>query len=342
MNQRIAAMLGLALTLVTAGVAVAATPAGPAKNAVSKVWHVGGAGGWDYATLNAAGTRLYLPRTTHTQVFDTKDGRVVADIPGNHRAHGVALVSGVGRGFITDGEQAVVQIFDLANNRLLGQVGAAKDADGILYDPASKRVLVMCGDSREMIAIRPDVDPRHGKADTAVPLGGSPESAAVDGKGRAFIDLVDQDRIAVVDTHTMKVIANWPTGAKTPVGLAIDPTGSTLFVGCRSEKMVVMSTKDGKVLADLPIGKGVDACSYANGTAYASCGDGTLTLVRETAPGKFAIAERVTTSPGARTLAVDAHTGTVYLPTARLRTVPGKRRPQPVPGTFEVLVVSPK
>lgn len=338
MKKRFTPILGFTLCLATAAAAIAATP----TYAVDKVWHVAGTGGWDYATLNAAGTRLYLPRVTHTQVLDTQSGRVVADIPGNHHGHGVALVPDVNRGFITDGKAGVVQIFDLRTNHLLGQAPAAKDADDVLYDPASRDVLVMCGDSHELIALRPDVDPRHGKDAAIVPLGGSPESATVDGRGHAFVNLVDRDQVAEVDTHTMTVIAHWPTGAKTPVGMGIDSSGKTIFVGCRSGQMVVMSTTNGQVLARLPIGKGVDAGGYADGMAFASCGDGTLTAVKETSPGKYAVAQQVKTARGARTMAVDPHSGTVYLPTAKLKQVPGKKWPQPVPGTFEVLVVRRK
>lgn len=323
------------------GTLAGAAQAAPGGYAVTATWHIGGDGGWDYATLSPDGARLYLPRTTHTQVLDTGTGKVLADIPGNKRAHGVALVPAVGRGFITDGANGTVQVFDIATNQVLGSVKAAEDADGILYDPASNRVLVMCGDANAMVALAPDVDPRGGAANAVVKLGGGPESAVVDGKGRAFIDLEDKAQVAVVDTRTMKVVAHWPTGTDGPVGMGISPDGKTIFVGCRSQKMVVMSTKDGKVLATLPIGKGVDAGGFAAGNAFASTGDGTLTVVHETAPGKFAVIATVKTAPGARTMAADPNSGKVYLPTAKLAPRVGKGRPKPIPGTFEVLVVSP-
>src|SRR5208282_6440430 len=98
--------------------------------------------------------------------------------------------------------------------------------------------------------------------------------------------------------------------------LSMDREKGRLFIGCRNQKMIVMDAKDGTILADLPIGKGVDATAFHAGTAIASCGDGTLTFIRETAPGKFEVIQKLDTANGARTMAVDSQTGTIYLPTA--------------------------
>jgi DNA-binding beta-propeller fold protein YncE len=147
----------------------------------------------------------------------------------------------------------------------------------------------------------------------------------------------------------MKVVATWPlNGGTSPTGLSIDPDNGRLFVGCRNQKMIVMSTKDGSILASLPIGRGVDATAFDQGTALASCGDGTTTAVRETSPGKFEVVQVVKTAAGARTMAVDHKTGTLYLPTADMlppATAPSganarTARPKPIPGTFKIVVVT--
>ena len=310
-------------------------PGGP--YAVTNTFKIGGEGGFDYATLDDAGKTLYLPRTTHTQVIDTATGKVIGDIPGNSGSHGVALVPAAGRGFISNGKDGTVQLFDLKTNQSLGKIKAAEDADAIIYDPASNRVLVMCGDAGEMVAIRPDVDPASGKADAVVKLGGKPEFAVADGKGKVFINLEDKDEVAVVDTLTMKLVTTWKTapGGK-PVGMSMDRANNRLYVGCRSPRMVVMDAGDGHVLADLPIGAGVDATAFVNGTALASCGDGTLSVIRETTPGKFEVVQTVKTLERAKTMAVDATGKTIYLPTAD-----GPRN-KTVPGSFKVLVVTAK
>ena len=104
-----------------------------------QIFHVGGQGGWDYLTVDPDGRLLYVPRTTHTMVLDAATGATVADIPGQRRNHGVALVPSAGRGFISDGQDGSVTIFDLKTYRVLGKVEADADADGIIYDPSAAR-----------------------------------------------------------------------------------------------------------------------------------------------------------------------------------------------------------
>src|SRR5438045_4860153 len=173
---------------------------------VSNTFHIGGEGGWDYLTVDSANKLLYVPRSTHTMVIEANSGKTVADMPGQARNHGVALVPDAGRGFITDGRDACVYVFDLKSHEVLGKIKADQDADGVIYDPGSKKVLVVCGDAGVMIPISPDVDPKNGKADAAVELGGKPEFLAADGQGKAYINLQDKNQVAVVDTKQMKVL----------------------------------------------------------------------------------------------------------------------------------------
>jgi len=305
---------------------------------VLESFKVGGPGGWDYLTFDPAAKRLYVPRTTHTMVIDATDGKVVADIPGQKHNHGVALVPAAGRGFITDNDS--VDIFDLKTNKMLGKIKVAEDADGILYDPGCNKVFVGCGDAGEMFAISPDIDPKSGKAGAAIELDGKPESAAA-GNGKIYVNLKDRSSVAVIDSKTMKVEQKWPTApGGQPAGMAMDAEHHKLFVGCRNPaKMIVMSSIDGKVLADLPIGKGVDFCCFA-GDAFASCSDGTLTVARPNSAGDFEIAQTVKTKLGSRTMCVDPLTHTVYLAAAEMKA--GRGRPQMVEGTFGILVVGPK
>lgn len=309
---------------------------------VARSFHVGGEGGWDYLTVDPGRKLLYVPRSTHTLVLDEDTGKTVADIPGQKRNHGVAIAPAAGRGFITDGADGSVTVFDSKTFAVLGKIKAAEDADGVIYDPAGDKVLVVCGDAGVLIPISPNVDPASGKADAAVELGGKPEFLAADGKGMAYINLVDKNEVAVVDTKTMKVLHKWPTApGGSPVGMSMDVARRLLFIGCRKpQKFIVMNADTGKILADLPIGAGVDATKF-DGDIFASCGDGTLTVARETSPGKFEIVQTVSTPKGARTMGVDPATHTIYLPTAVFEPpAAGQRRPVPKPGTFMIVKVA--
>ncbi len=311
---------------------------------IAKVFHIGGEGGWDYITVDSGRKLLYVPRTTHMMVIDAATGKTVADIPGQQRNHGVALVPNVGRGFISDGNDASVTVFDIKTHRALGKIKAADDADGIIYDSASRKVLVSCGDANVMIPISPDVDPKAGKADAAVALSGKPEFLVADGRGKVYVALEDKNQVAVVDTRTMKVLDKWPTApGGAPIGMSMDTKHRRLFVGCRDpQKLIVMSADDGKILGDLPIGASVDATRFDNGYIFASCRDGTLAVARETSAGKFESVQSLKTQPGAKTMDIDPTAHTIFLPTAELgKKRDARGRPIPKPDTFMILVVRP-
>ena len=232
-------------------------------------------------------------------------------------------------------------IFDLKTYAVLGKLATMPDSDGIIYDEGQNLVLAVSGDGNKLMTFKPDIDPVNGKLDAPIELGGSPEFLAADGAGKVYINLEDKDVVAVVDLKTRKVIARWPvTPGGHPVGLALDKKNHLLFIGCRNpQKLIVMSTEDGKVVADLPIGAGVDAVKTDGDQAFASCGDGSLIVVGRK-DGKFEVEEVVKTPLGARTMGVDHATHTLYLPTAELLPpAPGQRRPTPKPDTFMIVEV---
>jgi DNA-binding beta-propeller fold protein YncE len=314
---------------------------------VTNTMHIGGEGAWDYVTVDSATHRLFVTRSTHTMVIDAATGKTLGDIPGQKRSHGTAIVPDLGRGFITDGGGAgAIVVFDLKTYATLGTLATMPDSDGIIYDKTQNLVLAVSGDGGALMTFKPDIDPVNGKIDPPIALGGAPEFLAYDDAGKAYVNLEDKDLVAVVDLKTRKVIARWPVApGGHPVGMAIDRKTHRLFIGCRNpQKLIVMSTEDGKVLADLPIGAGVDATKFHAGHAFASCGDGTLTVASEKA-GKFEVEQTVKTPNGARTMGIDDSTNKVYLPTAELEApAPGaaSRRPRPKPDTFMIVEVGQK
>jgi DNA-binding beta-propeller fold protein YncE len=273
-------------------------------------------------------------------VIDADSGKVLGDIPGQTTAHGVAIAPKVGRGFITDGGGGGgIVIFDLKTYAVLGRIPTMPDSDGIIYDAALGRVLAVSGDGGALMTFKPDIDPKSGKIDAPITLGGAPEFLASDGTGKVYVNLEDKDVVAVVDLNSRNVIARWPVApGGHPVGMALDPKTHRLFIGCRKpQKMIVMNTTDGKVEASLPIGAGVDATKTMAGEAFASCRDGSLIVAAEKA-GKSEINQIVKTPEGARTMGVDETSNLIYLPTAELEPAT-TGRPKPKPGTFMIVVV---
>ena len=343
--MRVLRMVVLSLAVLPLGAPLTALAQGAWE--VSRTVHIGAEGGWDYLTVDPQTHRLFVPRSTHTMVIDADSGKVLGDIPGQKIAHGVAIVPALGRGFITDGGgDGAIVIFDLKTYAVLGKLVTAPDSDGIIYDAALDRVLAVSGDKGLLMTFKPDIDPVKGKIDAPIELGGAPEFLASDGTGNIYINLEDKDVVAVVDLKTRKVTARWPvTPGGQPVGMSMDSKTHRLFIGCRKpQKLIVMSTENGAVLASLPIGAGVDATKFDAGQAFASCRDGSLVVAAEKA-GKFEVEQVVKTPLGARTMGVDPSTHTIYLPTAEYEApqagaAPG--RPRMKPDSFMIVEVSRK
>lgn len=320
-----------------------AAPAYTGTYSVAQTFHVGGEGaGWDYVTVDSKNKLLFLSHASHVTVVNSTTGAVVADIAGQKRNHGVLLVPSSGRGFITDGDDGSVVVFDLKTYAVLGKIKTEDDSDGILYDSASKKVWVVSGDGASVLSFSPDIDIATGKAESSIDLGGKPEYLAADGKGKIFIALTDKDQVAVVDTKTRKVVDKWSTApGGVPISMGIDNKTHRLFVGCRKpQKVVVMSATDGKVLADAPIGDGVDATKVDGSDVFDSARDGTVTVTRETSPGHFESVQTIKTGIWSGTSGVDTKTNTLYVPIADFP--PGttlEKRPPPSPDSFSVLVI---
>jgi DNA-binding beta-propeller fold protein YncE len=293
---------------------------------VETAWKLGGEGRWDYCIVDSAAKLLYVTRQSHVQVVSTETGKVVADLSGTSGAHGVALAPDLNRGFISNGQGNSVTVFDLKEHKELGKVPAGQNPDAILFDPASKRVLAFDGKSKDVTVIDAAAEPGAGAVVAHIALEGKPEFAATDGAGHVYANLEDKSSIVAIDTKDMKVTDTWKIdGGEGPSGLAI------------------VDTQTGKTLDTVPIGKGVDACGFDPATheAFASCGDGTLTIVKEASADKFEVAQKLETRRGARTMALDPATHVVYLPTAEFAEGGNERRPTPKPDSFTIVVVSP-
>ncbi|HEY3039289.1 MAG TPA: hypothetical protein VGJ66_11160 [Pyrinomonadaceae bacterium] len=308
-----------------------------------KKFVLGGEGGWDLLAVDSAAHRLYISRATHVMVVDTDSGAIVGDIANTPRVHGIAIAPEFGKGFITNGGDATVTIFDLKTLKPSSQVKVGQNPDAILYDPVSKRIFAFNGNSKDATAI----DAGTGTVAGTLALGGKPELAVADERGRVYVNLEDKSQIVAIDSRKLKIEATWPLApGEEPTGIAMDRKHRRLFVTCSNKLMAVVNADNGKLLTTLPIGSGVDGAAFDSDKqlAFSSNGDGTLTVVREDSPDKFSVAENVVTQRGARTLDLDQKTHRVFLVTAEFGPTPAptveRPRPRPpmLPGTFTLLV----
>jgi YVTN family beta-propeller protein len=295
--------------------AAGADAAAPAKLKVLKTFAVGGEGRWDYLGVDAAARRLYVPRSTHVQILDLDSGALLGDIPGTNGVHGVALAPEHNLGFSSNGRDNSVSAFDLKTLKVLKTVKTGRNPDAILFDPASKHILAFNHSGGNVTVIDPAA---LDKEPATIAVGGTLEFGVADGAGRVFVNVEDKDEVVEIDSKANRVLAHWPLApGKAPTGLALDADRHRLYAGCGNQKMIILDSESGKVLANVDIGKGVDGAAYdpALGVAMSANGrDGTISVVRETSPGKFEAVQTVQTITGARTIALDSKLHHALLP----------------------------
>ncbi len=305
----------------------------------------GGEGGWDYLTVDTAAHRLYISRSTHVMVIDTDRDSVVGDIGDTPGVHGIAIATDLGRGYVSNGRDSSVTVFDLKTLAPVARVrSTGRNPDAILYEPTTHRVFTFNGGTSDATVI----DATSNTVVGTVALGGRPEFAQADGRGRVFVNLEDKSALVAFDARTRTVQDRYPLApCEEPNGLALDREAGRLFVGCANKRMAVVDAGTGRVVSTLPAGDNIDATAFDPATrlAFASAGDGTLTVAREESAARVVPAGVVATGRGGKTMALDTRTHRVYVPVAQYGQAPAatadRPRPRPpmIPGSFTVLVL---
>ena len=334
-------MRNFALSLTLAGAAALLAQSSPSYR-VTQTYTLGGDGRWDYIVPDPPNHRLFIARENRVIVVDEDRGTLLGAVTGIQGAHGTALAEATGHGFATSGNDRSVVMFDLKTFKVLGRIPAAEDADAILYDGASNRVFTLNGDAHSSTVI----DPRAGTLITNIPLGGKPEYGASAGDGKVYANLTDTSEVVEIDARTATVARRWSTApCKQPVSMALDTAHHRLFSGCRSGMMAISDYQNGKVVATVPIGTGVDGAGFdaASGNAFASNADGTLTVIHQDAPDQYRVIENVQTPQGARNMGLDPTNHRVFIVSAQFAPAPagapGRGRPPVLPGSFTLMVV---
>jgi DNA-binding beta-propeller fold protein YncE len=317
---------------------------GPGLYHISKTIPLGAPERWDYLSFEPTSNRLFVAHSDRIDVIDLSAGKVVGQVAIDG-ANGAAIIPAVGKGYAGSrgGKSAVV--FDLMTLKVLKSLPAAEDTDGVIYDPASKRVFLMQGDPHSMTVIDTTTD----SVVMTIHLGGQPEFAVADGQGKLFVNIEDQREIQRIDTKTGKVDATWPVKAcDSPHGLAIDNESHRLFTSCVNSKLLVVNATNGAIVATLPIGEHTDAAAFDTRTkrVFSSNGDGTLSVIQQDGADHYKSLGEVTTQLGARTMALDAKTGRIFLVTGDYSEVDPtakdlRKRYAVKPGSTRLLVLDP-
>jgi len=302
---------------------------------------------WDYVVFDPVLGRVYVAHGEKVTVVDGASGAIVGQIEGITGAtHGIASVHALGKGYTDDGKAGIAVSFDLKTLKVIKQIKAEPDADGIVYDPPSGHILVIDGDSGKVTVI----DPKTDSAVATIDGGGGLEFGVSGDNGKFYVDGAEKNEIVRMDTSTNKADAHWPMpGCVKPHGLAIDRAHMRLFASCANKVMTVVDANTGAVIADLPIGEGTDFAEFdpVRGLAFSSNRDGTLSIIAEKSPTSFVALPAVTTERGARTMATDPKTGRIYLVTADMTPNPSvapadtRHRYNVQPGSVKLLFLDP-
>ncbi len=289
---------------------------------------VPGAGGWDYISVDDAARRIYISHATQVEVLDADSFAFVGTIPNTPGVHGIAIASEAGRGYISAGKSDAVVPFELKTLKPLPEIKVGKKPDAIIFEPQTKRIYVMNGDSGNITVLNAS----DGSLAGTIELGGGPEFAVSDGKGNLYVNLEDKNQTLHIDVNAMRVQDRWPLDpCATPTSLAMDVQNRRLFVGCRSHHFAVLNADNGKIVFTAPIGDRVDAGAFDAKTrlVYLSTGDGKVFVFHQDSPDQYSLAQEISTLKGAKTMGYDPKTRNVIVPTS-------------ADGAMSVLVFSPQ
>jgi len=301
-------------------------PHAPGDYVFSGSIDLGAPSSWDYATYDAATGRLYIGHHDKVDVIDPAAGKVVGSMGPINGAHGAAIDAKLGRGFATSGEDGLLKEFDLADQHLIKDIPVGEDADGVIFDASTGAVILATGDSKKLVI----VDAASAAVTHSVDLPGEPEVLAADGHGKVFANIASTGELSRVDIASGKLEATWPlTGCKSPHGLAYDHRTGRLFVGCANAVLLAVASSDGKILASLPVGPFNDAVviDERRGRVFCPNGDGTLTVISEKPHDQFVVIRTIPTFIGARSMAIDPATGTLFVTYGDTQMRSGPRSP---------------
>ncbi len=310
---------------------------------LTKTFHIASAGSWDYLTVDENSNRLYVSHATQVNILDKNTGDSIGVIPNTTGVHGIALVPKLNKGYTSNGKLNNVFVFDLKTLKVISQINTGENPDAIFYDAFTKRLITSNGKSKDLTII----DPFTEQIIATIPIGGKLETAVTDNAGKLFVNNEDKNEIAVVDLKTNQLITQWSLApGESPTGLVIDLKNNLLYATCQ-KLLVVLDAKTGDLVSKIPIGEGCDGAAFDPASGLVFTSNGTASNISIIHSGKLVeFIENINSKKGAKTIAIDTKSHSIYLPTADFEPLPVDApkgtRPKMIPGTFQILVFENK
>jgi DNA-binding beta-propeller fold protein YncE len=211
---------------------------------IKNTWIIGGAGPWDYLTMDTRAERLYIAHNHVVQVVDVTTGAVTGEIKGLTDAHSIALDDTGEFGYVSDGRGGKVIVFDRRTLQTVATIENVPSPRALVFEPQTRLLFAVRADlaappppaniprTTTHITPRPappapPPKPNTGSSITVIDtqtkrVAGQillPDAlgfAQADGRGNLYVDAPDRNRILVIDAQAVAgLITKPPEGATT-------------------------------------------------------------------------------------------------------------------------------
>jgi DNA-binding beta-propeller fold protein YncE len=293
--------------------------------------------GWGRLAFDAARSYLFMARRGDgLTVFDVRGKKVVANVPGTTGANDILLLPQLDRAYVANADGTLTTIALSTLTLIKWEKIADAGLNAIAYEPTTGRMFAIAGarpDSSTYIALDARTGQPIGRTDFA---GSRMDKPASDEQGAIFAALRDKGVLLKLSAKDLRIEQAWPLGpCEQPVAVEYDKAARRVFIGCRGEKpvLVTLDPATGKVVAALPIGKGVDGLVFDRDNQLlitANGADANMTVIRQLNPDRYQLVETIGTRPEARVLALDPATKNLYCVAAGF-TLPAPEPGKPAP-----------
>jgi len=296
--------------------------------AIKKTWIIGGAGNWDYLTADPAARRLFIAHGTQVQVVDLDAGAVSGQVTGLHDARDIALDDTGEVGFISDGADNQVKVFDRRSLQVVASIPTGPGPRALVFEPQTRLLFAVCttpaARSAQAGAVREseiktsvtviDTQTREPLAEILMP--GRLGFAQADGNGQVFVNIVNRNQVARFDAQSIAAYLHGHPAApaQPPFGqpVAAAPAAAPHVFDWSHESRLPNSAQNNMAIFTLgsdctdPRGLAIDG---KNGRLFAACNNMKL-IVLNASSGE--VVTSLNTGPGTDAVAYDPDRGLIF------------------------------
>ncbi|MFL5513703.1 MAG: hypothetical protein ACJ8CN_14865 [Gemmatimonadales bacterium] len=275
----------------------------------------GGAGRFDYQSLDPSDGRLYIAQmgAGRLLVFDTKTDRVISSLPGFPRVTGVLAVPQLHRVYTSAAGRHELVVLESPSLRVRSRIPDIRFPDGIAYAAAAGKVFV----SDEVGERDVVVDARADSGIGVVALGGEAGNTQYDSVGhRIWVAVQTRNQLVAIDPGSDSIVGRYDLeGADHPHGLFIDAPHRIAYVACEGNaKLLVFDLTSLRLTGTYSVGDEPDVLAFDPGLQrlYVAAESGVVTVFQQRDRALQSLGEY--RARAAHSVSVDPATHRVYLP----------------------------